>query len=111
MMPHMRPLALISRAFPACLLVAASLGAGCAGEGSHQGVLGSLFGPEQPVTATSQTRPSQENEPMTLFEKRRLVARLQQDPRALQRLTPRERREVAAMTSAAQRNQDEDERD
>lgn len=46
-----------------------------------------------------------------MFEKRRLIARLQQDPRAVQRLTPRERREIAAMAAAAENKKDEDERD
>ena len=55
------------------------------------------------------TQASNPNEPMTLYEKRRLIARLQQDPRTLQRLTPRERREVAAMAAAV--NDDEENED
>lgn len=64
----------------------------------------------QSTTVASGTQPSNPDEPMTLFEKRRLVARLSQDPHALQRLSPRERREVAAMVAAANRNKDDDRR-
>jgi hypothetical protein len=64
----------------------------------------------QSTTVASGTQPSNPDEPMTVFEKRRLVARLQQDPHALQRLSPRERREVAAMVAAANRNKDDDRR-
>ncbi len=46
---------------------------------------------------------------MTPFERRRLLARLHEDPRTIQRLTPRERREVAGMVNAAKRKQDDDE--
>lgn len=63
-----------------------------------------------PTAPSSTERQANSIEPMSLFEKRRLVARLQQDPNALKRLTPRERREVASMVGAVNRNKD-DERD
>ncbi len=101
------------------ILPAAAIGAatlvsmtgGCSGGGDDSGgLLESIFGSSS-TSVPSGTQPSRPDEPMTLFEKRRLVARLQQDPRALQRMSPRERREVAAMVAAANANQDDDERD
>jgi hypothetical protein len=81
---------------------------GCSGGGSSADT--GVTATSQSNTVPSSTLPSQEDEPMTVFEKRRLVARLQQDPHALQRLSPRERREVAAMVAAANRNKDNDRR-
>jgi hypothetical protein len=81
--------------------------AGCAGDGSG-GVMASIFGPSEAATARSGTRPSADDEPMTQFERRRLMARLRQDPRTINRLTPRERREVAAMVKSVD---EDDERD
>lgn len=46
---------------------------------------------------------------MTPFEKRRLIAYVRQDPNAMKRLTQRERRELAAMITVA--NEDDDDRD
>jgi hypothetical protein len=93
------------------VLIAAGLFlAACSGESSQRSGA-SASSREALLTAASSTRPSEEDEPMTLFEKRRLIARLQQDPRALQRLSPRERREVAAMVAAVNRNDDDGDRD
>jgi hypothetical protein len=47
-------------------------------------------------------------EPMTLFEKRRLIARISEDPSQIERLTVRERRELAAMAKAVQKHHQND---
>lgn len=91
--PFVAPATLVSLALGACVL------AGCS-QDSSETVMESIFFTSPAVPVQGGTQASNPNEPMTLYEKRRLLARLQQDPRTLQRLTPRERREVAAMVAA-----------
>jgi len=98
--PFVTPASVVSLALGAFVL------AGCS-QDSSETVMESIFFTSPPVAVRGGTQPSGPNEPMTLYEKRRLLARLQQDPRTLQRLTPRERREVAAMVAATKDDDDE----
>jgi hypothetical protein len=83
--------------------------AGCSNPDSSETVMESIFFTSPPVAVPGGTQQqSRPGEPMTLYEKRRLLARIQQDPRTVQRLTPRERQELAAMAAATKRDDDED---
>lgn len=80
----------------------------CSNNDSSETVMESIFYTSPPVAVPGGTQQSAPGEPMTLYEKRRLLSRIQQDPRTVQRLTARERRELAAMAAATERDDDED---
>lgn len=105
--PPTRPPALLAAACAVALLAPA----GCAGggrDGQGGGIGGGgddgrfnwfgLYRPEPPA-----------NQPMSSYERARLVARVRQDPGQLEKLTLRERIEVSRLAAAA-RNHDEDDR-
>lgn len=100
-----RPSSRAALALALCITPVALL-AGCAGNNSSGGILGALLGESEPEQVTASSLPGDTDEPMSLFEKRRLIARVQQDPRTVQRLTVRERRELAAMIKATRRDED-----
>lgn len=61
-----------------------------------------------PPPAPNATTATDPNAPLTLFEQRRLLNRIAADPRQLQRMSLRERRGLAAIAAALEK-QDEDE--
>lgn len=83
----------------------------CSNNDSSETVMESIFYTSPPVAVPGGTQQSAPGQPMTLYEKRRLLSRIQQDPRTVQRLTPRERRELAGMAAAANDDDDDDEKD
>jgi len=90
----------------ACVTLAPLLLAACGGSGSVDGSP-TVTADASPVVIGASG--NEVIEPMTLFEKRRLIARISQDPRQIERLTIRERRELAAMAKAVQKHpHDED---
>ncbi|MGE3108615.1 MAG: hypothetical protein AB7G11_07685 [Phycisphaerales bacterium] len=84
------------------------LASGCSSQGSAGGVATST-GQSNPAAANATTAVDP-NAPLSLFEQRRLLNRIAADPRTqLQRLSPRERRGLAAMAAAANKKKADDE--
>jgi hypothetical protein len=99
------------RTASACVIAGAAILAalvGCSGNGNSSAGSAGLDGPLFGNHADNLPNPSNPNEvePLSLFEKRRLIARVTQDPSQLQRLTLRERRELAGMVQSVKHDQD-----
>lgn len=92
----------------ACFLCACETSVGVGTNADAEYLSGPAIGPSpQPERVASSTLMSREDEPMTLLERRRLMDRVRQDPRTINRLTPRERRELAGMVAATKRDNDD----
>jgi hypothetical protein len=88
-----------------CAALLPALLSGCSGSGSTGGTSADTANSTPTVFGASG---NEVIEPMTLFEKRRLIARISQDPSQIEGLTIRERRELAAMAKAVQKHQQDD---
>jgi hypothetical protein len=91
----------------ACVTLAPLLVAACGGSGSSVNGSPTVTADATPLVVGASG--NEVIEPMTLFEKRRLIARISQDPAQIERLTIRERRELAAMAKAVQKHHHDEE--
>lgn len=82
--------------------------AGCAGNDQEVVLTGTTASqPDIPIVS-SPTTPGP-NDPLSAFEQRRLLARIQRDPQhQLQRLSARERRGLAAMAAGTKKKDDDE---